>query len=703
MVRSRQRGHVAPIVSFLLILTAAGYAKYGGGTGTEQDPYLIYSAQQLNEIGPNTADYDKHFKLMADIDLSDYDGRDGRPAFNIIARDEDPNHWFEGTMFRGTFDGNGHIISNLTIDAQGWDYVGLFGVTLGSKIINLGLENVSITGKAYVGGLVGWDVSDSIFGCYTTGIVSGTEEVGGLIGRYGTNVENCYSMAEVYGESKVGGLIGFAGWSCVRNCYAAGIVLGNTDTGGLIGFNDWGSTFLYSFWDMDTTGQTHSGGGKAKTSEQMKQAATYMNWNSPDQRVWTLDEGNDYPRLEWEQKNGAAIACHTLSEFLEGSGTLQNPYRISTAEQFNKIGLFAGDWDKHFVLTSNIDMSVLSPVEYNKIGAGPVKTFDGVFEGNGHTIFNFTFHDDSKEYSGLFGFIGETGIVRNLILDDMHVEGIIVVGGLAGVNWGFVTGCGANGFVAGEAAIGGLIGGSQYYDDTTGNFKYGTMSCSYSKGVVAGTSTVGGFCGAGGFIDRCFSCSDVAGIDYVGGLCGIDSLIENSYFIGTVSGQEKVGVLMGSSPYDCPCIFNSYGVLICDFCPCYRCVNIVGDDFYNCDQIKGAFATCVERGYEDTYFDLKNVEVFLEAGWDFAGEMANGTDDIWTLCEGTNYPRLSWQVPASDWVCPDGVGLEDLDFLTQRWLAENCTESNGCDGADLDHSGRVNLADYAIFASTWLK
>ena len=55
-------------------------AQYGGGSGTAGDPYLIYTAEQMNAIGTNPEDSDRHFKLMADIDLSGYIGTD----FNII-------------------------------------------------------------------------------------------------------------------------------------------------------------------------------------------------------------------------------------------------------------------------------------------------------------------------------------------------------------------------------------------------------------------------------------------------------------------------------------------------------------------------------------------------------------------------------------------------------------------------------------------
>ncbi|UCF17746.1 MAG: hypothetical protein JSW59_09835, partial [Phycisphaerales bacterium] len=52
----------------VLFLALPARAKYGGGTGEPDDPYLIYTAEQMNTIGAEPNDWDKHFKLMADID-----------------------------------------------------------------------------------------------------------------------------------------------------------------------------------------------------------------------------------------------------------------------------------------------------------------------------------------------------------------------------------------------------------------------------------------------------------------------------------------------------------------------------------------------------------------------------------------------------------------------------------------------------------
>jgi len=78
------------VILGILCASPAVQGKYGGGSGTEEDPYLIYTAEHLNQIGWNDSDLDEHFLLMADINLSEYQRRE----FNIIGRDEE--HPFEG-------------------------------------------------------------------------------------------------------------------------------------------------------------------------------------------------------------------------------------------------------------------------------------------------------------------------------------------------------------------------------------------------------------------------------------------------------------------------------------------------------------------------------------------------------------------------------------------------------------------------------
>ena len=124
------------------------------------EPSLIYTAEDLNALAARPNEWDKHFKLMADIDLSGYTYDRA-----VIAPDVDDISWdFEGTPFTGVFDGGGHAVLNLTI--TGKSYLGLFGrVGPGGQVKGLGVEKVNITGSYQaIGGIVAdcfWDTQTS--------------------------------------------------------------------------------------------------------------------------------------------------------------------------------------------------------------------------------------------------------------------------------------------------------------------------------------------------------------------------------------------------------------------------------------------------------------------------------------------------------------------------------------------------------------
>ncbi len=84
---------------------------------------------------------------------------------------------------------------------------------------------------------------------------------------------------------------------------------------------------------------------------------------------------------------------------------------------------------------------------------------------------------------------------------------------------------------------------------------------------------------------------------------------------------------------------------------------------------------------------------------DFINESANGTADIWRLCiDETDYPRLAWEF-LGDYSCPDGVSIEDLLYLSSRWLE---SELEPYTSADRTGDGEVNLKDYDFLAEKWL-
>jgi hypothetical protein len=173
------------------------------------------------------------------------------------------NHYF-----RGNFDGNGKVISNLVINRPAGNYQGLFGyTTVGATIKNIGIENCNITGSVEVGGLVGRSLASSIINCYATGNVTGTGGItGGLVGTLvGSYLTNCYVSGNVTGINLVGGLTGLISDDSseinhITNCYAISEVIGNDMVGGLVGLNVGGSSTIDSYACGNVTGNNWVGG-----------------------------------------------------------------------------------------------------------------------------------------------------------------------------------------------------------------------------------------------------------------------------------------------------------------------------------------------------------------------------------------------------------------------------------------------------------
>ena len=226
-----------------------------GGTwaiGSVED--LKKLAELTNTTTDNTTG--TTFVLSNDIDLSSVDNWTpiGDRATN------------SSYTFKGTFEGNGHVIKNLKINNPTKSSQGLFGYTYsGSKIQNVGVENASVTGNSYVGGLAGYAFG-TITNSYATGDVSGNSNyVGGLAGyAYGATITNSYATGDVSGNNKcVGGLAGYTRGVTITNSYVTGDVSGNGErVGGLAG--DFSSgTITNSYATGDVSGNSNNVGGLA--------------------------------------------------------------------------------------------------------------------------------------------------------------------------------------------------------------------------------------------------------------------------------------------------------------------------------------------------------------------------------------------------------------------------------------------------------
>jgi hypothetical protein len=546
--------------------------------------------------------------------------------------------------------------------------------------IDTSYSTAAVTGGGgkYFGGLVGRNLGN-ITTSYSTGAVSGSWSVGGLVGGGGGSIVNSYSTGTASGTGGgpvpvwggVGGLVGDNhNAAIISNCYSTGVVtveggpIGGV--GGLLGAYNSGvgeggpatrGHISASFWDIQTSGQTESYGGTGLSAAEMQTANTFLDagWDFVDETmngpndVWKIVEGQTYPLLSWQKYGG-------------GMGEPNNPYLIYTAEHLNDLGAEPNDYDKYFKLMADIDLSaytydraVIAADTNDATSSFEGAPFTGIFDGNDHTISHLTI--DGGSYIGLFGsLIGECnlglfdglvlgGLIKDLGIVDVNVSGSGTnVGGLVGHN-GFesrgwdpfpfahvvVQNCFCTGMITGNNCVGGLVGSNNFY---------GRISKSYFAGTVTGYHS-GGLVGLNcGHIEACYSRGNVFGgnrmYSSAAGLVAVNRIRTGygwSYINGTITNcYSTVKVIEGDG--------ITYGG------------GLVGtpDGWPNPEGITNCFwdietsgLTYSEGGIGLTTAEMQTSATFLEAGWDFVDETANGTDDIWWILEGQDYPRLWWE------------------------------------------------------------
>jgi|GEM_PF-1650467 len=296
---------------FVLCLAAtSAKAAPWAGSGTSADPYQIWNANDLNAIGANTTYYSSSFILMADINLA------GITYTNAVIP-------YSSTTFTGVFDGNTHIISNLTINTSGADtnYLGLFGFLDNNPeglavLKDLGIKNLNITAGSssqHIGALAGLSSYCTINRCFTQGTITGGSAsiyVGGLVGQnVVATIKNCYAVVNVNGgasSSSIGGLMGQCFYGGALNCYAAGHVTGgSTDVGGFAGsYTYFFPSILNCYYlRLSDGGGPNNGIGTELTDAQMRQQSSFTGWdffaeiaNGADE-LWKM---NGYPVLSWQ-------------------------------------------------------------------------------------------------------------------------------------------------------------------------------------------------------------------------------------------------------------------------------------------------------------------------------------------------------------------------------------------------------------------
>ena len=263
------------------------------------------------------------------------------------------------------------------------------------------------------------------------------------------------------------------------------------------------------------------------------------------------------------------------------------------------------------------------------------------------------------------------------------VSGGASVGGLVGSNGSSVTGCNATGTVSGTGDdVGGLVGYN--WGDGTKT----SLTFCYSTGSVIGTGySVGGLVGYnnGGTLTSCYANGSVSEGTHVGGMVGenYDGKLTGCYATGTVSGTGYVGGLVG---------LNYEGTLTGCFWDINTSSQTVGVGYGTSTGVTGK-----------TTAEMKTLSTFTypPASWDFRDTDGDPADWM-MLREGEDYPRLAWQeIFAGDIADLYGVNFVDYAEMAAHWGQTGCP--TGCENADINSDGTVDIDDLTLLAYNWLE
>ncbi|MBN1187623.1 MAG: cadherin-like domain-containing protein [Bacteroidales bacterium] len=586
------------------------------------------------------------------------------------------------------------------------------GGLVGSNYIASTVSNCYASGKvsntmSYTGGLAGYNYSSSVItNCYSTGIVSGSGSyAGGLVGyNYSSStISNCYSTGIVPAAgSFAGGLVARNNSSFITNSYY------NTETSGQssgIGTDNLSQVVTglttaqmkqqssFTGFDFTTTWIITNGitfprlrsvynypvilndfSSKVKIFTEYRDTANIVPMdnetvtltleNAPagmqlqDSVItWTPEVVGEFAFfvVATDANLYASKSPATIIVTLNGEGTINDPYQISTIDELNIVRYLP---DSNYILMNDLDFSGSAYDSINSIeGWEPIcisPGFTGSFNGAGHIIRNLYINRPSSDILGLFGYTNGA-VIDSLGITDCNITGSDRTGGLAGIiESSVVTNCYVTGNVTGNGNYtGGLAGefyscnishcyasayisGTYYTGGLTGrNNTSSTISYCYATGEVSGTNNyIGGLVGinySSSTITDCYSTANVSGIWYIGGLTGDNnsSYISNCYASGKVLGWNDMGGLTGLNSLT---IINSYFNI-------ETSGQSSGIGYDNHAQVVTGLTTA----------QMKQQSSFT--GFDFS------TD--WTITNGKTFPRLQ-----SVWNCPVILPLEESIIFT---------------------------------------
>ncbi len=441
-----------------------------------------------------------------------------------------------------------------------------------------------------------------------------------------------------------------------------------------------------------------------------------------------------------------------------GDGTEENPFQISSVDDLVSLRNHPLQYDSHFILTADLDLN--GQVFDTAVIGWDLNSWDdlefdgekftGVFDGNGHTLSNLTIMGGDKAYIGLFGYIGEGGVVKDVVLKDVTVSGDYGVGGLCGQNAGVIQRCEVTGMVRATNTWCGGVCGKNFTQGTiiqcsghgsiegraiTGGvcgMNFGTIADSLATAGVTGSYEVGGLCGsnAGGRIERCSASGVVTGLkSTTGGLCGSNGpvgIIRQSFASGAVICHGEDDSMEGGL-----CGGNGKGSQISH---CYSSGRVESSGIggglcgsnvaliqqsYSVGEVMGASGSggfCGENNdrIRACYWDREAAEIdsssggrgrstveMKQAAWYYGWEDGN-----WIIDGGMDYPRLAWEDKDGDPIMTNypertygGNGTAEEPFQIDSKEDIICLSERVCDwtaGTYFIVESDIDLAGYSF-------
>jgi len=322
------------------------------GDGSESDPYVIRTVDGLQLMKEDT---DANYVLGNDIDAAATSTWNDGKGFDPVGLGT------EGGLFSGTLDGDGHTISNLTIDRPTEDYVGLFGIIELGSVRDVRLTDVNVTGDRSVGGLAGKGREGDVSNVTVQGRVAGNTAVGGVAGSTSgftnTVVRRLTANVTVEGVGRVGGLVGIsrdetviAASSASGTIQSSEAASGQWDVGGLVGVNHGTVRNSSSAAAVsETTGQGTDLGGlvgeNSRSGSVIRSSATGS--VRGDTKVGGLVGNNNYRATVKQSWATASVTGNSSVGGLVGydEGTIADTYAAGQVDGGNQLVGRLGDSD----------------------------------------------------------------------------------------------------------------------------------------------------------------------------------------------------------------------------------------------------------------------------------------------------------------------------------------------------------------------